>query len=67
MSQQSFKPGDQVQLKSGGPKMTILRETGDRRAWVCAWFVGSKNEQASFEAAALKNYEDEEPPMPMMG
>jgi uncharacterized protein YodC (DUF2158 family) len=32
----NFKPGDQVQLKSGGPVMTI-NSISDGEAW-CEWF-----------------------------
>lgn len=41
-----FKVGDVVQLRSGGPKMTVteIHDTGVRTAW----FAGSKKEQGYF-------------------
>lgn len=35
-----FKLGDIVQLKSGGPKMTVNGFTGTKQP-MCAWFDGS--------------------------
>ena len=40
----SFSVGDTVQLKSGGPDMTVTRigtAGGEPMVW-CAWFEGSK-------------------------
>jgi uncharacterized protein YodC (DUF2158 family) len=31
-----FQPGEVVQLKSGGPKMTIQKKESD--GWQCIWF-----------------------------
>jgi uncharacterized protein YodC (DUF2158 family) len=36
----SFKQGDTVQLKSGGPKMTITHKMDDGK-WAVAWFDGN--------------------------
>lgn len=41
MADQEFKPGDVVQLKSGGPKMTVqeaYEEHGDNKV-ICNWFT----------------------------
>ena len=52
MATQSFKIGDVVQLKSGGPKMTVqalnvgLMGTGEDLS--CVWFVGTKQESGHF-------------------
>lgn len=39
-------PGDVVRLKSGGPKMTVIREITSREGlgnvWECSWFVELK-------------------------
>jgi uncharacterized protein YodC (DUF2158 family) len=62
MAEQKFKPGDVVQLKSGGPKMTVT--TVDKAylsnvlsAWV-EWF-DAKNEPKSnvYAVEALRLYE----------
>lgn len=51
----SFQSGSLVQLKSGGPEMTVLRETptGDL---MCSWFPSYTEAPLSavFPAAALK-------------
>jgi uncharacterized protein YodC (DUF2158 family) len=50
-NQHKFKTGDLVQLKSGGPIMTVV-DTGYADL-VCSWFAGKKHEKGSFPAAAL--------------
>lgn len=35
-NQSTFQPGDVVQLKSGGPRMTV--ETSDETLTSCTWF-----------------------------
>ena len=51
----TIKPGDVVQLKSGGPKMTVARlETTDVGvSAVCGWFDGKSNKVASFPIVML--------------
>lgn len=60
-----FKPGDIVQLKSGGPEMTIKHVgkqnySDDLGVW-CVWFekVGSRQEikEYTFDPVVLKPYE----------
>ena len=54
-----FKPGDIVQLKSGGPPMTVEREQiYGEGGWQCAWFAGAKESQKVFAEAALQPYVD---------
>ena len=53
-----FKPGDIVQLKSGGPKMTV-KWAGQgaltkEDTVACMWFVGSKQEEGAFPPEALE-------------
>ena len=53
----SFKAGDVVELKSGGPDMTVEKvgthPTGGPRVWV-TWFDGNKKCSDTFAPAALK-------------
>ena len=52
----SFKVGDTVQLKSGGPDMTVTRigmAGGEPLVW-CAWFEGTKDAYGLFPPDALK-------------
>lgn len=56
-----FKPGDIVQLKSGGPAMTISEVTTDYSGnpngkYRCEWFKGASNERSVFEEETLKLY-----------
>ena len=51
-----FKPGDVVQLRSGGPEMTVtdvgLDDFKKEMVW-CVWFVKTKQESGSFVPDAL--------------
>jgi uncharacterized protein YodC (DUF2158 family) len=49
---ETFQVGDVVQLKSGGPKMTVLSIGADKDPY-CAWFVGDKRETGYFPTAVL--------------
>jgi len=51
----SFKVGDLVVLKSGGPKMTVTHTEGGRSGIIIttAWFAGSKSEGGRFPVDAL--------------
>ncbi len=55
-----FKVGDLVELRSGGPTMTVtdVREEDPERNWPvrydCTWFAGKKNETGHFPELALK-------------
>lgn len=64
-----FQKGDVVQLKSGGPKMTVS-DTGNYSGWgmgpkqgvKCVWFVTEqgtpKNQEHVFDVAVLTKVED---------
>ena len=54
MSEQ-FKPGDVVQLKSGGPLMTV-RGVSDSEC-LCEWFSDSTPKKGSYLHAQLKDPE----------
>ena len=49
---QSFKSGDLVQLKAGGPKMIVDRY--EKRRVYCQWFSGDKLQSASFPQVSLQ-------------
>lgn len=50
-----FKPGDIVELKSGGPAMTVERihEGSDGTIYYCSWFAGAKDNSRGFREEAL--------------
>lgn len=51
-----FQPGTVVQLKSGGPLMTVKQDRGDDQI-VCEWFDSKQEPQArAFAAASLEVY-----------
>ena len=56
---QKYKTGDIVQLKSGGPKMTVARYNNPSaidtspNVW-CDWFAGSKHEKACFPEDSIQ-------------
>jgi uncharacterized protein YodC (DUF2158 family) len=54
-----FKVGDTVQLKSGGPAMTVAEVAGGHY-WT-SWFAGAKLEKGRFpEDALIPSAEDKE-------
>ena len=60
---ETFNKGDVVQLKSGGPLMTIhnLGEyptAGVKYGALCIWFDGAKRVDAVFELESLEHYID---------
>lgn len=60
MAKATFKPGDLVELKSGGPVMTVEREGYSVNSWECTWFAGDKHQHNTFEGVALKMADAEE-------
>lgn len=52
-----YKPGDIVQLKSGGPSMTVSTADMDGNGYACEWFKGASKERAHFYEETLKVYE----------
>lgn len=55
----SFSPGDLVQLKSGGPPMTVSKITGDdyvETGYRCEWFRGAAKENSHFYEHTLQAY-----------
>ena len=47
-----FKAGDVVQLKSGGPLMTVFEIDGNLAS--CRWFSGNDEKASSFPMELLK-------------
>ncbi len=52
-----FKVGDVVQLKSGGPKMTVSEIDSD--GVFCQWFHNSRVQTADFAPEQLRNADPE--------
>lgn len=53
MSEVTFKIGDTVRLKSGGPPMTVkIADYAD--AVVCVWFDNGTQKDGTFHAAMLE-------------
>ena len=52
-----IKPGDTVELKSGGPLMTVevVFHDGDVK---CVWFAGEKQQSHIFSITSLVKQED---------
>jgi uncharacterized protein YodC (DUF2158 family) len=55
MASKKYKAGDQVQLISGGPVMTVKKvvDFEDDTYW-CQWFVGSKLHTGQFTTDSLQ-------------
>ena len=49
-----FKEGDVVQLKSGGPTMTIIVLDNSSGEATCSWFEGRKPTEDIFDVVALE-------------
>ena len=56
----SFKVGDVVQLKSGGPIMTVSSEAGNRGEVGCTWFDKDDPKSRDFPAETLALYREDE-------
>lgn len=54
----TFKKGDIVQLKSGGPAMTVDEPETSMGDAVVKWFAGSKMESARVDPESLQPYVD---------
>ena len=51
---ETFKPGDVVKLKSGGPKMTVTAT--DLLYAYCAWFHDGEARSSAFPFVALEHH-----------
>lgn len=54
MATHSISAGDVVQLKSGGPEMTVEGQGGDDGYWICAWFSGTQLNKRAFHEASIE-------------
>jgi uncharacterized protein YodC (DUF2158 family) len=51
MADSKYKVGDTLQLKSGGPHMTVVKGLED--GYWTSWFAGKKHEKAFFPFDAV--------------
>lgn len=59
--QAAFNVGDIVQLKSGGPEMTVqIVPAASSTTYRCQWFAGKKLESGTFPAESLKSIKPED-------
>ena len=54
MTTQTFNIGDLVELKSGGPVMTVYSVSRGGDHVTCEWFAGAKLEEGHFAMAMLQ-------------
>lgn len=52
-AKKSFSKGDVVQLKSGGPKMTISGTKTVHGMLPCTWFKGASRESGNFDPETI--------------
>ena len=57
----AFKEGDVVQLKIGGPKMTIIALDTSSGEATCSWFAGRKPNEDIFDVVALELITQQKP------
>lgn len=58
MADQKYKPGDLVELKSGGPKMVVELYQDSIKRYRCTWFSGAKHNSELFKEEALVSHEE---------
>ena len=56
----SYKTGDLVVLKSGGPTMTVTGHAGAGDDYRCVWFAGKTLNRGNFDPAVLNDVTDEQ-------
>jgi len=54
----SYKIGQVVKLKSGGPEMTVRGYFDHQSGYQCQWFAGKKLEQGYFPEDSLELVEN---------
>ena len=61
----TYAIGTSVQLKSGGPRMTVEGVAPQTGRLICSWFDSTTLKREKFSAEALRPFpEDEAPAMP---
>lgn len=66
MAGERITAGDVVQLRSGGPPMTVDSIPEGADYGICSWFIGAKAEQSTFPLISLRRA-DSDPPNPGLG
>ena len=56
-----FQPGEIVELKSTGPKMTITIVDNSSGEATCMWFEGKDRQEGSFDIARLRKVHQQKP------
>jgi uncharacterized protein YodC (DUF2158 family) len=54
MAKLNLNLGSLVELKSGGPIMTVKSLQASNGRYICQWFAGKKLEQGEFPAESLQ-------------
>ncbi len=57
---ENLKVGDVVQLKSGGPLMTISYQSDNAKSYECKWFHNDELKRSHFSKDSLKKVEPKE-------
>ena len=60
---EQLQQGDIAELKSGGPKMTILSLDGSSGEAMCVWFEGKNRNEEIFDVGALRKINQRKPNM----
>jgi uncharacterized protein YodC (DUF2158 family) len=60
-----FKVGDVVQLRSGGPRMTVQSINASTKDVECTWFDGSERFKDMFQPEMLKIVGEEDALLPI--
>ena len=56
-----FQPGEIVELKSVGPKMTITAVDNSSGEATCVWVEGKERKEATFDVATLRKLHQRKP------
>ena len=62
---EQLQTGDIAELKTGGPKMTILSLDGSSGEAICIWFEGKNRNEEIFDVGALRKVHQQKLRMPL--